>query len=76
MMFIELDELVELKQDIPDMGLHRGDVGLVCSTWFSPTTAYEVEFQPEQSAPGIRAWLVSSQIQKAIRRGSSDTRMS
>ena len=58
-----IDQCVQLKQDIPELGLCRGEVGIVCSTWFSPTHAYEVEFQ----APGLglktRALLLSEQIQ-------------
>ena len=36
---------VRLEQDIPELELHRGDVGVVVSSWFFPNTAYEVEFQ-------------------------------
>jgi hypothetical protein len=36
-------EHVRLTQDLPELGLYRGDVGLVCSTWFDPDTAFEVE---------------------------------
>ncbi len=50
-------------EDIPQLGLHRGDVGLVCSTWFSSTPAcYEIEFRPEKSTSGIRALLMSKQL--------------
>jgi hypothetical protein len=62
---VNADERVRLTQDLPELGLRHGDVGLVCSTWFEPNTAYEVEFQP--SAPGhrVRALLMPNQIQKA-----------
>ena len=53
MMMPKIDGRVQLTQDIPDLGLRRGDVGLVCSTWFSPTTAYEVEFESEKSTFAI-----------------------
>jgi hypothetical protein len=65
MMQLRPDETVQLVQDIPELGLHCGDVGQVCSTWFSPTPAYyEVEFQAEKSASGIRALLVSKQFSR------------
>jgi hypothetical protein len=63
MMLPGIDARVQLRQDIPDLGLRRGDVGQVRSTWFSPNTAYEVEFQPEKSAFVIRALLLLHQIE-------------
>ena len=39
-----VDDFVRLTQDIPELSLHRGNVGVVRSTWFSPSVAYEVEF--------------------------------
>jgi hypothetical protein len=58
-----VDKHVRLKQDIPELDLHRGEVGTVCSTWFAPATAYEVEFEkhPGQS---VRALLSENQIQE------------
>ena len=31
---IQVDQEVKLMQDIPELGLHRGEVAQVCSTWF------------------------------------------
>jgi hypothetical protein len=42
---IQIDDCVQLMLDLPELGLRRGDLGMVCSTWFSPITAYEVKFQ-------------------------------
>ena len=39
-----VDDFVRLTQDIPELSLHRGTVGVVRSTWFAPSVAYEVEF--------------------------------
>ncbi len=39
-----VDDTVRLTRDIPELSLHRGQVGVVRSTWCSPLTAYEVEF--------------------------------
>jgi hypothetical protein len=58
------EERVRLVQDVPELGLHRGDVGLVCSTWFEPSTAFEVEFQPDAVGCRVRALLMPNQIQK------------
>jgi hypothetical protein len=56
---------VRLLADIPELGLRSGEVGVVCSTWFSPVTAYEVEFQPPGLSYGTRALLLATQIQNA-----------
>ena len=55
-----VDDFVRLTQDIPELELKQGDVGVVCSTWFSPTQAYEVEFGLD--AP-TRALLLAEQLQ-------------
>jgi hypothetical protein len=63
---IEVNDRVQLTHDVPELGLHRGDQGLVCSTWFWPTETYEVEFG--LSSPGdehLRALLMISQIEPA-----------
>jgi len=41
-----VDDFVRLTRDIPELSLHRGEIGVVRSTWFAPTLAYEVEFHP------------------------------
>jgi uncharacterized protein DUF4926 len=61
---IKVDEVVRLKQDLPELGLHRGEKGVVCSTWFDPGTAFEVEFQPRAPSCSVRALLMRNQIQK------------
>ena len=61
---IKADERVRLTKDLPELGLHRGDTGVVCSTWFEPSTAFEVEFQPRAHSGSIRALLVRNQIKK------------
>jgi hypothetical protein len=37
---MQVDQRVQLTQDIPELGLQCGEVGLVCSTWLRPATAY------------------------------------
>jgi len=40
-----VDDVVRLTKDVPELSLHRGEVGTVRSTWFAPAVAYEVEFR-------------------------------
>jgi hypothetical protein len=56
---------VRLMKDLPELGLHAGDAGVICSAWGDPTTAYEVEFQPSGLAHVTRALLLESQIESA-----------
>jgi hypothetical protein len=58
---IKIDERVQLTQDIPELGLHRGETGRVCSKWFG-SAAYEVEFQREMPDCSIRALLMLKQF--------------
>jgi len=58
-----IDDFVRLMTDIPELMLHRGDVGVVRSTWFAPTTAYEVEFHPIGLDSQTRALLLAEQVQ-------------
>lgn len=57
-----IDDFVRLTSDIPELSLHRGDVGVVRSTWFAPTTAYEVEFHPVGVPSQTRALLLAEQV--------------
>ena len=68
----EVNRPVRLLQDIPQLGLRSGEVGVVCSTWFSPTPAYEVEFQPRNRDSACRALVTRSQIQPADDVGGDD----
>jgi hypothetical protein len=63
MRFPRIDDYVRLTSDIPELSLHRGDVGVVRSTWFAPTTAYEVEFHPIGLDSHTRALLLAEQVQ-------------
>jgi hypothetical protein len=51
-------------QDLPEFGLRRGDTGVVCSTWFAPSTAFEVEFLLDAPGRPVRALVMPNQIQK------------
>lgn len=58
-----IDDRVRLTQDLPELSLSRGTVGVVRSTWFAPTVAYEVEFQPVGLDYQTRALLLASQVE-------------
>jgi hypothetical protein len=57
-----VDDLVRLTQDVPELQLKQGDIGVVCSTWFSPNETYEVEFGPGLDGH-TRALLLAEQLQ-------------
>ena len=58
-----VDDFVRLTRDIPELALHRGEIGVVRSTWCAPTTAYEVEFHPVGVNSETRALLMAEQLQ-------------
>ena len=58
-----IDDYVRLTQDIPELSLSRGTVGVVRSTWFAPTTAYEVEFHRIGHDYQTRALLQAGQVE-------------
>jgi hypothetical protein len=58
-----VDDFVKLTRDIPELALNRGQVGVVRSTWFAPTVAYEVEFHPLGLDHETRALLLAEQVE-------------
>ncbi|MBC8106324.1 MAG: DUF4926 domain-containing protein [Anaerolineae bacterium] len=58
-----IDDFVRLTQDIPELALIRGEVGVVRSTWFAPAIAYEVEFHHPGLDHATRALLMAEQVQ-------------
>ena len=63
-----VDDFVRLTQDIPELSLNRGQVGVVRSTWFAPSVAYEVEFHRIGNDYQTRALLMPEQV--ALEEGS------
>ena len=53
---------VRLTEDIPELELCRGDVGVVVSSWFFPNTAYEVEFEVKAQRERLRVLLLQRQV--------------
>ena len=58
-----VDDFVRLIRDIPELSLHRGEIGVVRSTWFAPTMAYEVEFHPIGLDHQTRALVLAEQLE-------------
>lgn len=58
-----VDDHVRLTHDVPDLSLQRGQVGIVCSTWFAPALAYEVEFESLEKSGQVRALLNEWELQ-------------
>mgnify|MGYP001555450313 CR=1 FL=1 len=58
-----VDDHVRLTQDVPDLALQRGQIGVVRSTWFAPAMAYEVEFDSPETTVQVRALLDEWQVQ-------------
>jgi len=57
-----VDDFVRLTQDIPELSLHRGEIGVIRSTWLSPDPAFEVEFHPVGLDRYTRALLLGEQV--------------
>ncbi|HEX8521076.1 MAG TPA: DUF4926 domain-containing protein [Tepidisphaeraceae bacterium] len=58
-----VDDFVRLTRDIPELSLHRGEIGVVRSTWFAPALAYEVEFHPVGLDHQTRALVLAEQLE-------------
>jgi hypothetical protein len=58
-----VDDTVRLTQDIPELSLSRGSLGVVRSTWFAPSVAYEVEFRQIGNDYQTRALLLAEQVE-------------
>ena len=65
-----VDDFVRLTRDVPELQLKQGDVGVVCSTWFAPTDAYEVEFHAVGLSGTTRTLLLAHQIEQIEQAGS------
>ena len=59
----KVNDHVRLTQDIPNLCLHRGESGIVCSSWCVPTVAYEVEFHTAGSDDATRALVPGEQLE-------------
>ena len=66
-----VDDRVQLRTDVPELDLFRGEIGVVCSTWFAPSMAYEVEFKSDGRAHVIRALLLAEQLEVESQRNLS-----
>jgi hypothetical protein len=58
-----VDDYVRLTRDIPELSLIRGEVGIVRSTWFAPSVAYDVEFHLKGQPHETRVLLMAEQVE-------------
>ena len=66
---ILVNKPVCLTDNLPDLGLYRGCVGTVCSTWAVAETTYEVEFRTPGHAVRVllrRRQLVPEPVRRAV----------
>jgi hypothetical protein len=59
----QIDDFVRLTQDIPELSLNRGEVGVVRSTWCAPSVAFEVEFHQVGLSYQTRCLLSEAQVE-------------
>ena len=59
----KVNDHVRLTRDIPNLWLQRGATGVICSQWFVPMVAYEVEFHEDGSENATRALLLNEQLE-------------
>jgi hypothetical protein len=62
----ELDVVV-LNTDLPDDGLHVGDIGTVVHIFHRPYTAYEIEFTDEDGRTTAMVTLTADRFRVASR---------
>jgi len=70
-MEIKLYDTVRLLRDRPDLGLRRGDTGVVVDVHIRPELGYEVEFMDDQGR-GKGAWIAgfsASEVERVEPRG-------
>jgi hypothetical protein len=58
-----INDSVRLTQDIPDLCLGKGEMGIVRSTWFAPSISYEVEFHPTGQDDTMRCLVGAEQLE-------------
>ena len=59
----KVDDHVRLTQDIPNLWLHRGETGIICSRWSVPMPAFEVEFHTTDPHDVVRALVLREQLE-------------
>ncbi len=58
----KINDSVRLLQDIPELALGKGEIGVVRSLWFAPLVSYEVEFHQVGLAYEVRCLLTAEQL--------------
>ena len=62
MQSIIASDRVRLVQDLPELELFRGEVGIVREAWLYPNAAYRVEFPGDERSPRCRLLLLDGQV--------------
>ncbi|PAE87365.1 DUF4926 domain-containing protein [Shouchella clausii] len=63
-MSFEVYETVKVKEDKPDEGIKKGDIGTIIMVYDTPNKAYEVEFVDEEGRVKYQGVYLSNQIDK------------
>ena len=58
----KINDSVRLVEDIPELSLNKGEIGVVRSTWFAPSVSYEVEFHQIGLSYEVRCLLTAEQL--------------
>ena len=66
----DINDYVRLTHDIPNLDLHRGEVGIIRSLVFAPAQVFEVEFHTPGCPSDTRAILNANQVE--LRDGDAD----
>ena len=59
---LKVNDSVRLLQDIPELSLGKGNIGVIRSTWFAPSITYEVEFHQVGLPYEVRCLLTAEQL--------------
>jgi hypothetical protein len=57
-----VDDVVQLANDLPELMLACGELGVVRSIWCAPARADEVEFHPAAASTPTRVLLMMEQV--------------
>lgn len=63
-MSFEVYESVKIKEDNPNKGTKKGDIGTIIMVYDTPNKAYEVEFVDEEGRVKYQGVYLSNQIDK------------
>jgi hypothetical protein len=62
---INVNDLVRVRHDVPQVGLRVGETGVVQSRWFAPDEAFEIEFHAGGNGLPLRVILYEEDLEPA-----------